>query len=174
MAEDYRRPDPDLGKGHPLLQERVPVLENLLRHRYGWEVRRLEVYRPELRQQWLYGAGRTVGEIAPRGISPMFARPREPRVTNAWSARVSAHGFAIGDQPASCAIDLCPLGQDRRPFTKDDPWDEFVRAMVVEGLSIGLVHFHAPGKAVWDKPHLELLEWSNRARTLVERKDPGD
>jgi hypothetical protein len=174
VTDDVRVPDTRLELGHPLLQLRLPLLEDLLRTKYGWATRRIEIYRPELRQQWLYGAGRTVGELAPHGISAAFARPTEPRVTKAWSATVSAHGFRFGAQPASCAVDLCPLGADGRPFTRDDPWEAFVRAMAIEGPAIGLVHFHAPGKDVWDKPHLELLEWSNGTHTLTGRQDPGD
>lgn len=174
MIDDYRKPDNRLELAHPLLQARLPELERQLLDKYGWHTQRIELYRPEIRQQWLYGASRTGAALAEHGITAAFARPREARVTNAWSARVSAHGYLLGTTPAAAAVDLCPVGADGRAFSRDDPWEEFVRAMALEGPAIGLVHFHSPGKAVWDKPHLELLEWSNREHTMTDRQDPHD
>lgn len=159
-------PDRDLKKGHPLLQERWPLLEAFLRDEHGMNTRVNEVYRPELRQMWLYGAGRTQRQLMDLGIPNGLARPTEPRVTNARSARLSAHGWTIGTTPASAAIDVVPLGLDGRPWTKDDPWDEFVRLLAVHGPQVGLVHFHSPGKGVWDRPHLQLVEWSDRTHRV--------
>lgn len=164
---DVTRPDKDIAKGHLLLQERVPVLEQELLDKYGWATKRIEVYRPELRQQWLYGAGRTVPELAIHGISPAYARPHAARVTNAWSAKVSAHGWTMGIHPAAAALDIVPLGKDGLPWTQDDPWDAFVATMAKIGPRIGLVHFHSPGKVPWDRPHLELIEWDNATHRLI-------
>ena len=160
-------PDRDLKKGHPMLQERWPVLEAFLRDEHGLKCRVIEVYRPELRQQWLYGAGRTQGQLLGLGIRGEFARPTEPKVTNARSARQSAHGWTEAGVPAAAALDVAPVGADNRPWTKDDPWDEFVRLIALHGPGIGLVHFHSPGKAVWDRPHLQLVEWSDRTHRVA-------
>lgn len=170
---DHTRADPDLTKGHPLLQERWAGLVLVLEKKYGWRMRVVEVYRPELRQQWLFGSGRTVAQLADRGIVPQFARPNLPRVTNAWSAQVSAHGATVrigGSQaiPAAAALDVSPVGEDGKAFTRDDPWDAFVAAMAAEGPMVGLVHFHSAGKAVHDKPHLQLWpEWSDSHHRLL-------
>lgn len=171
---DYTVADPDLDKAHPLLYERWAQVEQLLQVQYGWRMQVIEVYRPQLRQQWLYGSGRTVAQLDQHGISPLFAQPDGPRVTSAWSARTSAHGCTRLDAdqgqvvPASAALDVCPVGPDGRPWTRDDPWDEFVATMAGEGPVLGLVHFHAPGKQVWDRPHLQLWpEWSDREHRLI-------
>ena len=168
------RADPDLSKGHPLLQERWTVLNGILLRKYGWTMLVIEVYRPELRQQWLYGQGRTVEQLRAKGIMrPAFARPKMKRVTNAWSARVSAHGCMIRGPagtwiPAAAGLDVVPVGEDKRPWTKDDPWDPFVVAITTEGLSVGLVHFHSHGKGVTDRPHLQLWpEWSDVTHRLM-------
>lgn len=167
---DFSRADPDLTKGHPLLQERWARLELRLRSHYGWRMVVIEVYRPELRQQWLFGQGRTVGQLKPHGISYAFSRPRLPIVTNAWSAQVSAHGCTrkAGGLvvPASAALDVDPVGDDGKPWTADDPWDPFVVALAAEGPSFGLVHFKSRGK-VTDRPHLQLWpEWHDLTHTL--------
>lgn len=158
MSEDYRQADADILKGHPLLQERWPRLEADLLAR-GFVLRVVEVYRPDLRQKYLYGAGRSAPALAEKGISPRFARPQEPRVTNAWSARTSAHGWLEGVEPAAAALDVAPVGKDGRPFTPDDPWGAFVEMMARIGPSHGLIQFHAPGKAPWDRPHVQLDIW---------------
>jgi hypothetical protein len=175
---DFTLADRDLAKGHPRLQERVPALEEELERSHGWRIQRVEVYRTELRQQWLYGSGRTVGKLNELGISSRFARPSLKVVTNASSARLSAHGWTEKRDglvvPAAAAIDCGPVGQDGKLWTADDPWDDFVRTLALIGPKFGLVHFHSPGKAVWDRPHLELLEWSNREHRVTNRKDPSD
>jgi hypothetical protein len=163
---DVTRPDRDLAKGHPLLQARWPVLlERLVAEGFPMMVN--EVYRPELRQQWLYGAGRSAFQLAGQGISAAFARPAEPRVTNAWSAKLSAHGWTIANVPAAAALDVVPVGADGKPWSRDDPWDAFVALLARIGPSHGLVHFHSPGKGVWDRPHLQLVEWSDRDHRVI-------
>lgn len=170
MPEDYRVADPDLSKGHPLLQERWPLLKARL-ERDGFRMIEIEVYRPELRQQWLYGAGRTVGQLQAKGISFAFARPKADRVTNAWSATVSAHGVVVRGPggvwiPAAAALDVDPVGEDGRPWTADDPWDAWLAALAGYGPSVGLVHFKSQGK-VSDRPHLQLFpEWSDQDHRL--------
>lgn len=170
-SEDYRQADPDLALGHPLLQARWEVLNGILLHKYGWRMLVIEVYRPELRQQWLYGAGRTVPELMAKGIVTRFSRPTLKRVTGAWSAKVSAHGVTIRGPggtwiPAAAALDVDPVGEDGKPWTADDPWDPFVVALAAEGPAVGLVHFHSRG-TVTDRPHLQLWpEWSDQDHRL--------
>lgn len=171
MTDDYTVADPDLGKAHPLLADRWGWLERRLKDRYGWTMLVIEVYRPELRQQWLYGQGRTVGQLQVYGISFAFAHPKMPIVTNAWSARVSAHGTTRTENgmvlPAAAGIDVVPVGMDRLPWTADDPWDPFVVALAAEGPAFGLVHFHNRRKQVTDRPHLQLYpEWNDRTHLL--------
>lgn len=164
------QPDRDFSKAHTLIRGRWPVLKRELEERHGILLFINEVYRPEARQQWLYGAGRGREKLIVRGINPEWARPTEPIVTNAWSARTSSHGWVENGLPASCAIDVVPVGADQRPWTKDDDWDRFVALtddIADVGGRIGLIHFHAPGKAVWDKPHLQLKEWSDEEHRLV-------
>lgn len=105
-----------------------------------------------------------------------FARPTEKIVTGAWSAAVGAHGWLdVGDpptlrKPASCALDAVPVGEDGRPWTQDDDWQRFVDLtddIMDVGGRFGLIHFHAPGKDVWDKPHLQLVEWSDAEHRLI-------
>lgn len=167
MTDDFTLASTDLALGHVLVQARWPVLSEFLLNRYGWVMRVIEVYRPELRQQWLYGSGRTVGKLSEYGISARFARPALPVVTNAWTARVSAHGHLEGIIPAAAALDVVPLGADGRPWTRDDPWTPFVAALARDGAAHGLIHFHAPGKQVWDRPHLQLIEWSDVSFNLA-------
>lgn len=161
MTYSYEFPNRDMSKAHPLLQSRWPILRDHLQLTFGWVFRVSEVYRPNLRQQWLYGAGRESDKLLAHGINPLFARPGERIVTNAYNNRTSAHGWMENGKPAAAGIDVVPLGPDGKPYTRDDPWDEFVRACAeFEGES-GLRHFHSPGKAVWDKPHLQLVEWQD-------------
>lgn len=171
MIDDFSRADPDLEKAHPLLRERwrwfVVRLEKL-----GFKMQVIEVYRPELRQQWLYGQGRTVGQLQIHGISFAFARPKLKIITNAWSARVSAHGTTRTENgmvlPAAAALDVVPVGLDNRAWTADDPWDPFVVALAAEGPAFGLVHFHNRHKEVTDRPHLQLWpEWSDVTHQLT-------
>jgi hypothetical protein len=118
-----------------------------------------------MRQQFLWGAGRTVGALLDKGIPGRWARPNLARVTNAWSAKVSAHGHTEGNRPAACAIDVVPAGKDGRPWTLDDEWDWFCSVVAREGAGHGLVHFTSRGK-VTDRPHLQLTEWCDRCFTL--------
>jgi hypothetical protein len=158
------------------------VLREALETQHGIVLVVNEVYRPEPRQQWLYGAGRPAELLLSRNIPIEWARPTEPIVTNAWSAATSAHGYTLvppytGETPpallpAACALDVVPVGADGRPWTVDDRWDEFVQRVAEIGSRIGLIHFHAPGKAVWDKPHLQLVEWSDTQHTLLPPARP--
>ena len=101
------------------------------------------------------------------GIDPSLARPGD-RVTNAYAAALSAHGYRGDDGiPASCALDLVPLGADEKPWTKDDPWDDFVKVVAEVSDSTRLRHFHKQGKPVWDKPHVQLQEWDDSLHRLV-------
>lgn len=168
-AEDYRRPNTNPDLWHPLVQERWPLLRSRLTAD-GFLMWVNEGYRPELRQQWLYGQGRTVAECAAKGISPAFARPGL-RVTNAWSARVSAHGVTRTDVygrvvPASAALDVVPVGADGRPWSADDLWDPWLAKLAEYGAGVGLVHFTSRGK-ISDMPHLQLSEWSDATHSLV-------
>lgn len=182
MTEPYELPDRDLKKGHPLLQERWPRLLAELERELRTSFLVNEVFRPNIRQQWLYGQGRTIEQCQVKGVPERFARAGDI-VTNAWSAAVGAHGWLeAGDPPtlrtpASCALDVVPLGSDGKPWSKDDPWDAFV-ALTTEpgsvGYRIGLVHFHSAGKAVSDKPHLQLVEWSDAEhRLILPSSSPG-
>lgn len=173
-ADWYKHPDKDLAKGHRLMQERWPLLDAALqgsRFNLG-RIQVIEVYRPDMRQQWLYGQGRTAEQCVAKGVPVEFARPGLI-VTNAWSAAVGAHGWtepipgSILRAPASCAIDVVPVGPDGRAWTKDDRFDEFVQDMIVAGPEFGLVHFHSAGKTVTDRPHLQLIEWSDKEHRLV-------
>lgn len=162
----YTQADRDLMNGHPLLRDRWEWLNEYLRSQ-GHSMLVVEVFRSNERQGWLYGAGRTPEAMKLKRLPPYWARPEEPRVTNAWSSSTSAHGLMIDGRPAAAALDVVPVGRDGKPFTADDPWDEFVATIAKVGPRYGLVHFHAPGKAVWDRPHLQLIEWSDRHRRLV-------
>ncbi len=160
-------PDRDLTKAHPLLRQRWAMLGGRLYHRVG-KVMIWECYRPDDRQAWLYGQGRTSAELAAVGLVPTLAQPEKPRVTNAWTAKLSAHGWTLDDgTPASCALDLVPLGADDRPWSKDDPWDEFITVVAEFAPLTGLRHFAKPGRKPWDGPHVELDEWSKRLHRLV-------
>lgn len=164
---DVTKPDRDLNKGHPLLRFRWPILKKELEGQHGIITMENEIYRPDERQQYLYGGGRTPEALIEKVVNIAFARPSEPIVTNAWSARTSPHGWTINGQPAAAAIDVVPVGNDGKPWTKDDRWEELVEVIAKIGAMFGLMHFHAPGKAVWDKPHLQLVEWSDREHRLI-------
>jgi len=166
---DLSRPDRDMGKLHPVIRQRwfalLPDLEAML----GCHVLMNEGYRSDERQGWLYGAGRTREALDKLGINPDWARPEELKVTNAWSARLSAHGWTVNGAPASAALDVVPLGADGKPWTADDPWGKFVMLTTDTGVLAakhGLVHFHSPGKMVWDKPHIQAVEWSDMRHQL--------
>src|SRR3990172_811077 len=95
-------PDRDPAKWHPLLRQRWPLLAGHLLARVG-KVMINEGYRSDARQAWLYGQGRTAAELAVVGLDPALARPGA-RVTNAASARLSAHGVTLPDgTPAAAA-----------------------------------------------------------------------
>lgn len=160
-------PDRDPAKWHPLLRERWALMGDHLYQRVGKTIVN-EGYRADIRQAWLYGAGRTAEMLLAVGVPGEFARPNEEKVTNAWSAKLSAHGWELDDgTPASCALDLVPLGADDKPWTKDDPWDDFVRVVAELAPKCKLVHFSKPGKKPWDKPHVQLVEWSDGLHRLV-------
>ena len=133
------RPDRDLSKGHPLLQDRWPTLLRLLTGQ-GFMMMVNEVYRPEERQQWLYAQGRTAEQCVAKGIRADWARPGKI-VTNAWSAATSAHGYTLMGEPAAAALDVVPVGPDSKPWSADDPWDAFVGLLSRIGPQVGLVHF---------------------------------
>lgn len=158
------RADPDLSKGHGLLKLRWPKLDARLR-KAGLECQVIEVYRPDARQQWLFGQGRTGEQLEARGIDPRFARPGAI-VTDAWSALTSAHGWTEGGNPAAAAMDIDPVGLDGRPWTADDQWDPMVSLVASCAALSGLVHFMTRGK-VTDRPHLQLVEWSDRLHTMT-------
>ena len=157
------RPDRDLLKGHLLLQERWPKLLRRLTQD-GFAMMLIEVYRPDTRQQWLYAQGRTPEACAIKGIPTQWARPGSI-VTNAWSAKTSAHGWTSEGEPAAAALDVVPVGADGKPWTIDDPWDAFVSAIARYGAEVGLVHFTSRGK-VTDRPHLQLREYSDLTHRL--------
>lgn len=161
---DVTRPNRDWAFAHPGLHPRWLALGKWL------AVERLfcleeEIYRPDARQGYLWAQGRLPADCEAKGLNPGWARPG-PIVTNAWSSKLSAHGFLLAGNPAAAAIDVVPTGPDLRPWTADDPWDEFVSAVAHYGAKVGLIQFHAPGKQVWDKPHLQMAEWSDRTHTL--------
>lgn len=160
----------DLTTGHPLLQERWPPLHDELETLLQGRVRVIEVYRYNQRQQWLYGQGRNKAECKAAGVPENYARAGN-RVTNAASSLTSAHGWTREVRkgvyvPAAAALDVVPLGNDGLPWTKDDPWLEFID-MVKDLVPLyGLHHFSKPGKQPWDKPHLQLVEWSDTTHTV--------
>lgn len=159
-------PDRDLTKAHPLLIQRWGLLGGILFAKVG-KVAIWEVYRPDARQAWLYGQGRTPDDLRAVGLDPALSRHGE-KVTNAWSAKLSAHGWTLDDgTPAAAALDCDPLGEDEKPWTADDPWDDLVRVVAEEAPKVGLRHFHKPGKAPTDKPHIQLSEWSDALHRLV-------
>lgn len=168
MTLDVTRPNVDPALWHTLTVQRWTVLQPLLEMRLGCTVRANEGYRYDARQQYLFGQGRTAAQLTAKGLDPALARPG-PIVTNAWSAKTSAHGYMLDGKPASCALDIVVLGADGTPWTKDDPWDQFVALTTDHGAlaSIGLVHFHRVGVAVWDRPHLQNVEYSDALHTLV-------
>lgn len=162
MNEDYRVASRDLALMHPKGAERWLALKIHLETKFGMPMLLVEAYRPELRQQWLWAQGRTVEQCAEKGISTAFARAGAI-VTNAWSAKKSAHGWTRKNEAgivvaAAAAVDVVPVGPDNKPYTKDDEWDEFIAVLAREGPSFGLVHFTSRGK-VTDRPHLQMVEW---------------
>lgn len=168
---DVTRPSRDIALAHPLVQQRWPVLKAKLEAR-GIPMFLNEAYRYDARQKWLFGAGRTGDECARYGVPRAYARPKEARVTNAYSCGTSAHGWTRVDErgilvPAAAAIDVVPVGADGKPWTKDDDWKGFLAALVEDGYAVGLVHFHKPGAPPTDKPHLQLREWSDKVFKVI-------
>lgn len=156
--------DRDLYKGHQLLQQRLPLFIKEANER-GVPLAINEIFRSDDRQKWLYAQGRTQVDCTAKGIDPSWARSG-PIVTNAWSALTSAHGHMEDGLPAACAADLVPVGADGKPWTKDDDWAGYITTMEPIANKYGLRHFHAPGKAPTDKPHIQLVEWDDASLTL--------
>jgi hypothetical protein len=159
-------PDRDPAKWHPLLRERWPKLAGRLLAA-GIRTMIWEGYRSGQRQAWLYGQGRTPEDLRLVGVNPGYARSGG-RVTNAYSARLSAHGWELPDgTPAAAALDLVPIGPDGRPWSLDDRWIDFVQFVAISTAETGLRHFSKPGKPPWDRPHVQLVEWSDPLHRLV-------
>ena len=159
-----------LSSGHPLLQERWPRLEAVLTKIVKMPFIVGEVYRYDVRQQWLWAQGRSREQCRAAGVPEAYARAGAI-VTNASSARLSAHGCTITRPdgivvPAAAALDIWVLGADGKPWTKDDPWDDFITIVAALAPTHGLRHFSKPGKSPWDKPHIQLLEWSDATHSL--------
>lgn len=160
----------DLTSGHPWLQSRFAKLSAVLTMR-GFPLFVNEVFRYDLRQGWLFGSGRSPEVCRSNGVDPRFSRPNEPVVTNAWSAGTSAHGFTLIDGvgqtiPASCAIDVVPVGPDGIPWTKDDDWSTFLDHLESDANACGLRHFRNASGQVSDKPHLQLVEFCDAHHAL--------
>src|SRR6266516_1838195 len=129
-----RSTDPSLW--HPLLVQRwarlAPALATCGIRCVVWEG-----YRTDERQGWLWAQGRSAADCVGRGVNPVWARPGDI-VTNAWSAKVGPHGYVQpictvehpSGIPASCAIDVVPVGPDGLPWTADDDWDKYVTLTV--------------------------------------------
>lgn len=177
MTFDVTTPNRDPALWHPLVVTSWGLLQPELEKALNCRTVVNEGYRPDARQAWLFGAGRTGMQLAAFHLDTALARPIEPKVTNAWSAKTSAHGYVLPQCtaewpdgiPASAALDIIVLGADGKPWTKDDPWDAFV-ALTTDGgplTKFGLIHFRAVGKQVWDKPHLQLIGWSDAQHTLL-------
>lgn len=165
------RPLRDMTMAHPLVQERWPKLKAYL-EAHGFTMYVNEVFRYNRRQQWLYGAGRSIKQMKAIGLPPAWARPNEKIVTNASDCFKSAHGWTRQDErgywvPAAAAIDVVPLGADGKPWTRDDPWDGVLKCLREGGYEFGLVHFTKPGKDPWDRPHLQLKEWSDSEHRVI-------
>lgn len=166
MTLDPSKPNRDMKLAHPLLANRWIALQAELAVA-DLPILLWECFRYDARQAWLYGQGRKAPVLKKVGVDPSYARAG-PIVTNAWSAALSAHGWRLNNgAPASCAIDIVPLGPDGRPWTQDDPWDQLVEVVAKLSAKVGLRHFSKPGKPPWDKPHLQLVEWSDSLHRLV-------
>lgn len=153
----------DWDLAHPFLRPRWETLSQRLVMEWGVVLQITEIYRSNDRQGWLYGQGRTAVQLEAKGVNPDWARPGKV-VTNAWNTKTSAHGYTLNGKPAACALDVVPIGEDAKPWTEDDDWDLFVKLTTDEGSlgwDCGLIHFHRPGVAVWDKPHLQMVEYSD-------------
>src|SRR5260370_23512783 len=117
---DVPRPDPDLAKAHSLFRQRAPVWERAAAAA-GFPVQRLEVFRSDERQRWLYGQGRTPEQLLVIGLDPVLACPELPRVTNAPTAHTSAHGHrlvhATPSPDAGSCCRLTPAGRTMAAVT---------------------------------------------------------
>ncbi len=174
---DVQKANVDPALWHPMIVQGWGQLAPVLEAQLGVQVAVFEGYRPDARQQWLYGQGRTPAQLKAKGLDPMLARPDLPIVTNAWSAKTSAHGYVLpictvdwpDGVPSTLALDIMIYDAAGTAWAKDAPWDQFV-ALTTDGGPLshfGLVHFHAPGKVVWDKPHLQWVGWSDLTHGLV-------
>src|SRR6478735_5832524 len=83
----------DIRLAHPLVQDRWRVLEGKCMEA-GFAMFLNEVWRPDQRQQWLWGQGRTALECVRQGIPAKFARPGSI-VTHSTRASNSAHGWMV-------------------------------------------------------------------------------
>jgi hypothetical protein len=166
---DVTTPNRDMAFAHPWLRSSVARLQSVLELR-GYPTKIIEVFRYDLRQQWLFGAGRTAAQCAIRGVGEHLARPLAKVVTNAWSAATTAHGHIeqLGGAwvPASCAVDIVPVGADGIPFTADDPWDDFTGTLEADANACGLRHFRNSAGHVSDLDHLQLSSWNDATHTL--------
>jgi len=166
---DVNKPVRDLATAHPVLERRFGDWL-LAMKKLGFETFLNEVYRYHVRQQWLWAQGRTAAQCVNAGIPSSWARPG-PIVTNAMSCETSPHGWTRKDAsgkfvPASAAVDVVPVGADGKPWTLDDPWDDWLNAALSIEAETGLRHFRSRGKKIWDKPHLQLTEWDDANHTL--------
>src|SRR5260370_22437543 len=166
---DVPRPDPDLAKAHSLFRQRAPVWERAAAAA-GFPVQRLEVFRSDERQRWLYGQGRTPEQLLVIGLDPVLACPELPRVTNAPTAHTSAHGYRLADgTPAACAGDYCVLDAAGKLWAADAPWDAFMAWCLAHEQLYALRHFGPPAHPVTDRPHLQLVEYDDVTHTLTRR-----
>jgi len=162
---------------HPLVVQSWAQLAPVLEEQLGVKVAVFEGYRPDARQRWLYGQGRSAVQLAKVGLDPSLSQPSLPIVTNAWSAKTSAHGYVLpmctadwpDGVPASLALDIMIFDAAGKQWANDAPWDQFVALTEDNGAltQYGLVHFHSAGKAVWDRPHLQRVEWSDAVHNLL-------
>ena len=167
VSTNLALPDRDLMKAHPVMRDRWAILAGHLLAE-GLKTMVWEVYRSDARQAFLFGYGRTAEELRAVGLDPALANPAEAKVTNAWTAKLSAHGWTRFDgSPAALAFDLVPLGADQKPWTKDDPWEEFVKVVARLATKSQLRHFTKPGKPPWDKPHVQAVEWSDALHRAI-------
>lgn len=166
----------DLQYLHPFVVTSWAQLQPELATALGVRVELGEGYRADARQRWLYAQGRTPEQCIAKGIAAGWARSG-PIVTNAWSAKTSAHGYVLpqctedwpeGVVPAAVAIDLLVYDAAGKLWQSDAPWDKFIALTTDAGelTKYGLVHFHRPGVNVWDKPHLQRVEWNDATCTF--------
>ena len=169
---DITHADPDLGLGHSLLQQRLPPWEQAAAAA-GYRVQRVEVYRPDARQAWLYGQGRTPEALVAVGLDPALARAGAI-VTNAWSAKTSAHGYVLADgTPAAAGADYCVLDGLGRLWAADADWAGFMAWCLANEQTYAIRHFGPPLHPVTDRPHVQLVEWSDSWHDLTRLERGG-